>query len=66
MLFEEVAGRLIDIEEHEHTLATDDVPFVVSCQNRFNGPEIIAMLGDVVKRMRLLRSTRAAIGRRKN
>ena len=64
MLFEEVARRLIDIEEHEYTLATDDVPYVASCQSRFNNPEIIAVLGDVVRRMRLLKGTRAAIGRK--
>ena len=46
MLFEQVARRLIDIEEHEYTLATDDVPYVASCQSRFNNPEIIAVLGD--------------------
>jgi len=64
MLFEQVARRLIDIEEHEYTLATDDVPYVASCQSRFNNPEIIAVLGDVVRRMRLLKGTRAAIGRK--
>ena len=63
MLFEEVARPLIDIEEHEYTLATDDVPYVASCRSRFNNPEIIAVLGDVVRRMRLLKCTRAAIGR---
>ena len=45
MLFEQVARRLIDIEEHEYTLATDGVPYVASCQSRFNNPEIIAVLG---------------------
>ena len=64
MLFEQVARRLIDIEEHEYTLATDDAPYVASCQSRFNNPEIIAVLGDVVRRMRLLKGTRAAIGRK--
>ena len=64
MLFEDVARRLIDIEEHEYTLATDDVPYVASCQSRFNNPEIIAVMGDVVRRMRLLKGTRAAIGRK--
>ena len=64
MPFEQVARRLIDIEEHEYTLATDDVPYVASCQSRFNNPEIIAVLGDVVRRMRLLKGTRAAIGRK--
>ena len=59
----DVARRLIDIEEHEYTLATDDVPYVASCQSRFNSPEIIAVMGDVVRRMRLLKGTRAAICR---
>ena len=60
MLFEQVARRLIDIEEHEYALATDEVPYVASCQSRFNNPEIIAVMGDVVRRMRLLKGTRAA------
>ena len=64
MLFEDVARRLIDIEEHEYTLATDDAPYVASCQSRFNNPEIIAVMGDVVRRMRLLKGTRAATGRK--
>ena len=51
MLFEQVARRLIDIEEHEYTLSTDDAPYVASCQSRFDNPEIIAVLGDVVRRM---------------
>ena len=55
-----VARRLIDIEEHEYALATDEVPYVASCQGRFNNPEIIAVVGDVVRRMRLLKGTRAA------
>ena len=38
MLFEQVARRLIDIEEHAHTLATDGVPYVASCQSRFQQP----------------------------
>ena len=64
MLFEQVARRLIDIEEHEYTLGTDDAPDVASCQSRFNNPEIIAVLGDVMRRMRLLKGIRAAIGRK--
>ena len=64
MLFEQVAKRLIDIEEHEYTLETDETPYVASCQSRFNTPEIIAVLGDVVRRMKMLKGTRAAIGRK--
>ena len=35
-----------------------------SRQSRFNYPEIITVLGDVVRRMRLLKGTRAAIGKK--
>ena len=64
MLFEQVARRLLNIEEHEYHLGSDPEPYRASCTSRFNNPEIIAVLGDVVRRMRLLRGTRAAIGRR--
>ena len=60
MLFEQVARRLIDIEEHQYTLATDDVPCVASCQSRFNNPEMIAVMGDMVRRLKLVKGTRAA------
>lgn len=64
MLFEQVARRLINIEEHQYSLVTDAEPYKAKCQSRFNNPEIIAVLGDVVRRMRLLKGTRAAVGRR--
>ena len=64
MLFEQVARRLLNIEEHQYSLITDGQPYKASCQSRFNTPEIIAVLGDVVRRMRLLKGTRAAIGRK--
>ena len=63
MFFEQVARRLIDIEELESTLPTDREPYEASSQSRFNNPEIIAVLGDIVRRLRLLQGTRAAVGR---
>ena len=60
MLFEQVAKRLIEIEEHAYVLETDDAPYVASCQSRFNNPEIIAVMGDVVRRLKLLKGTRGA------
>ena len=63
MLFEQCAQRVYDIEEMEYSLTTDDVPYVASCQSRFVKPEIVAVLGDVVRRMKMSRGTRAAIGR---
>ena len=64
MLFEQVAKRLLDIEELEYSLPTDAEPYTASCQSRFNTPEIIAVLGDVIRRLRLLKGTRAAVGRK--
>ncbi len=64
MLFEQVARRLINVEELEYALATDEEPYEAACQSRFSSPEIIAVLGDVVRRLRLLKGTRAAIGRK--
>jgi hypothetical protein len=64
MLFEEVARRVINLEELEYSLATDVQPYEASNQSRFNTPEIVAVLGDVIRRLRLLKGTRAAIGRK--
>eukprot|EP00974_Lingulodinium_polyedra_P019719 1906191-Lingulodinium_polyedra.AAC.1 len=55
MLFEQVARRLVDIEEHEYALSSDTDVHKASRQSRFNSPQIIAVLGDVVRRMRLLK-----------
>ena len=60
----EVARRLINVEELEYSLETDEEPYVATCQGRSSSPEIIAVLGDVVRRLRLLKGARAAIGRR--
>jgi hypothetical protein len=64
MLFEQCAQRLFDLEEMEYSLPTDEVQYVASSQSRFVKPEIIAVMGDVVRRMKMLRGTRAAIGRK--
>ena len=41
MLFEEVARRLINIEEHEYSLPNDEEKYVAARQSRFNAPEIV-------------------------
>ncbi len=64
MLFEEVARRLINMEELQYSLPTDAHPYVASCRSRFASPEIIAVLGGVIRRLRLLRGTKAAVGRK--
>ena len=64
MLYEQCVQRCYDIEEMEYSLPTDDVPYVASSQSRFVKPEIVAVLGDNVRRMKMSRGTRAAIGRK--
>jgi hypothetical protein len=64
MLFEQCAQRLFDLEEMEYSLPTDEVQYVASSQSRFVKPEIIAVMGDVVRRMKMMRGTRLAIGRK--
>ena len=36
MLFEQVARRLLNIEEHEYQLNSDLAPYRASCTSRFN------------------------------
>ena len=38
--------------------------YEAACQSRYSSPEIVAILGDVVRRLRLLKGTKAAIGRK--
>jgi hypothetical protein len=64
MLFEEVARRVINLEELEYTLSSEAQTYVASKQSRFNTSEIVAVLGDVVRRLRLLKGTRGAVGRK--
>ena len=51
-------------EELEYSLASDETPYVAAAQSRFANPEIIACVADVVRRMHLLVSTRAAVTRK--
>jgi hypothetical protein len=55
---------LINVEELQYSMPNDAQPYVASCRSRFASPEIIAVLGDVVRRLRLLRGTKAAVGRK--
>ena len=64
MLFEEVARRLIDVEEMEYTLPGDTTPYEARSPSRFTDPEVLAMLGDAVRRLKMLQGVRATIQRR--
>ena len=37
--------------------------YEAACQSRFSSPEIIAILGDVVRRLRRLKGTKTVIGK---
>ena len=65
MLYEEVARRLLDLEELEYYLDSDDEVYDANEQSRFDIPEIVAVLGDCVRRLALLKGTKAAVGRKK-
>ena len=64
MLFQEVAAMVIEREELEYYLEDDDAPYRARAPSRFVAPEIVAVLGDVRRRLALLRGTRAATQRR--
>ena len=65
MLFEEVARMLINREELEYALSSDSEsqPYRASSQSRFNTPELVAVMGDVIRRLKLLKGTRASVQR---
>ena len=64
MLFEETARMLIEREELEYDSMTDTEQYKASGQSRFDTPELVSVLGDVVRRLALLSGTRAAMGRK--
>ena len=55
---------MINLEEMQYSLPSDAEPYVAASRNRFGSPEIIAVLGDVVRRLKLLKGTKAAVGRK--
>ena len=58
MLFEELAPMLLDREELEYALDEDQTVYTARAPSRFVAPEIVAVLGDVRRRLALLRGTR--------
>ena len=55
---------MINLEEMQYSLPSDAEPYVAASRSRFGSPEIIAVLGDVVRRLKLLKGTKAAVGRK--
>ena len=64
MLFEEVAAMLLEREELEYQLENEEERYEARSPSRFVAPEIVAILGDVRRRLALLKGTRAATQRR--
>ena len=56
---------LLNREELEYSLPSDSEsqPYRASGQSRFNAPELVAVLGDVIGRLNLLKGTRASVQR---
>ena len=56
---------LLNREELEYSLPSDSEsqPYRASGQSRFNAPELVAVLGDVIRRFKLLTGTRASVQR---
>ena len=64
MLFEELAAMLLERVELEYSLDEDDAIYAARAPSRFVAPEIMAVLGDVRRRLALLRGARQATQRR--
>ena len=58
LLMEELFSALLDREELAYSTLSDSQPYQVSEQNRFNKPEIIAVMGDVQRRLSQLQAAR--------
>ena len=50
--------------ERDRAMLYDLKEYVASCQSRFNNTEMIMVMHNMVRRLKLLKGTRAAIGRK--
>ena len=60
MLIEELFAGLLDREELEYGVEGDERMYQASARNRFNAPEVIAVMNDVRRRLLQLQSVRLA------
>ena len=64
MLFEEVAKMLVDREELEYQLPDDVAPYEARSPSRFTEPEVMVMLDDACRRLKMLQGVRATVQRK--
>ena len=64
LTFEQLFLALIDREELEYQLDTDEEPYTAPSQSRFDTPEFIIVAGDTLRRLQMMRGSRVAFQRR--
>ena len=62
--FEELFEALLDREELEYQLDSDESPYHALSKSRFDTPEHVIIFGDTLRRLLLFRGTRMALKRR--
>ena len=64
LTFEQLFLALIDREELEYQLDTDEEPYTAPSQSRFDTPEFVIVAGDTLRRLQMMRGSRVAFRRR--
>ena len=62
--FEQLFRTLVDREELEYQLDSDETPYKAGSQSRFDTPEFVIVAGDTLRRLLMFRGTRVAFKRR--
>ena len=63
LTFENIFETLQDREELAYSVPGDDMPYVPRATNRFDTPEMVCIMGDVLRRLRTLKGVRASLAR---
>ncbi len=64
LTFEELFETLLDREELEYQLDSDNAPYCAMPKSRFDTPEHVIIFGDTLRRLLLFRGTRLALKRK--
>jgi hypothetical protein len=64
LTFEQLFLTLIDREELEYQLDSDETPYIAGSQSRFDTLEFVIVAGDTLRRLLMYRGTRVAFKRR--
>ena len=61
---EDIFSALLDREELEYSLASDERPYKARAKSRFDAPDMIIVFGDTLRRLDMFQGTRAVLKRR--